>query len=61
MGEKQQISFKIDSDVIKDFDNVLNEFRTTTGMKPIRQEAIEVAMKEYIIKLRKQIEILKGS
>lgn len=59
MGEKQQISFKIDSDVISDFDKVLNEFKDVTGMKSIRQEAIEVAMKDYIQKLRSQIELLK--
>jgi len=60
MGEKQQISFKIDSDVIADFDKTLNEFKDVTGMKPVRQEAIEIAMKEYIAKLRRQIETLKG-
>lgn len=59
MGEKQQISFKIDSDVITSFDKTLNEFKEVTGMKPVRQEAIEVAMKDYITKLRKQIELLK--
>lgn len=61
MGEKQQISFKIDSDVIADFDKTLNDFKEVTGMKSVRQEAIEVAMKEYIAKLKRQIEILKGS
>jgi len=60
MGEKQQISFKIDSDVIIDFDKALNEFKDVTGMKSIRQEAIEVAMKDYIQKLRNQIELLKS-
>jgi len=60
MGKKQQISFKVDSDVITEFDNTLNEFKEVTGMKPIRQEAIEVAMKDYILKVRKQIKTLKG-
>lgn len=60
MGEKQQISFKIDADVIADFDKTLNDFKEVTGMKSVRQEAIEVAMKEYIAKLKKQIELLKG-
>ena len=60
MGEKQQISFKIDSDVITKFDKVLNDFKDITGMKPVRQEAIEVAMKDYISKLEKQIEALKS-
>ena len=57
MGEKQQISFKIDSDVIKDFDNVLMEFKDATGVKPVRQESIEAAMKDYIVKMRKQIKV----
>jgi len=60
MGEKQQISFKIDSDVITDFDNTLQDFKEVTGMKPVRQEAIEAAMKDYIKKLKKQIEALKS-
>lgn len=60
MGEKQQISFKIDSDVIAEFDKTLNEFKDVTGMKPVRQEAVEIAMKEYIAKLKRQIETLKG-
>lgn len=60
MGKKQQISFKIDSDVVSEFDKTLNEFKEATGMKPVRQEAIEVAMKEYIFKLKKQIEALKS-
>lgn len=60
MGEKQQISFKIDSEVIAEFDKTLNEFKDVTGMKPVRQEAVEIAMKEYIAKLKRQIETLKG-
>lgn len=58
MGKKQQVSFKIDSDVISDFDKTLNDFKDVTGMKPIRQEAIEAAMKEYILKLKSQIKLL---
>lgn len=60
MGEKQPISFKIDSDVLKDFDSVLSEYHLTTGVKPVRQESVETAIKDYVKKLRKQIELLKG-
>lgn len=60
MGKKQQISLKLDSDLITEFDKVRDEFKDVTGMKPIRQEAIEVAMWDYITKLRKQIESLKS-
>ena len=61
MGEKQQISFKIDAEVIKEFDDILMEFRDATGVKPVRQESIEAAMKDYIIKMRKQINIFNQS
>jgi hypothetical protein len=61
MGEKQQLSFKVDSDVIKEFDKVLNEYHKATGVKPVKQESYETAFKDYISKLRKQIEVLKGS
>jgi hypothetical protein len=59
MGEKQQLTFKMDSDVVVDLDKVLSEFKEITGAKPVRQECIEAAIKDYIIKLRKQIELLK--
>lgn len=60
MGDKQPLSLKIDSDVISDFDKALSEFREITGIKPIRQESIEAALKDYTVKLRKQIELLKA-
>jgi|GEM_PF-2081015 len=59
MGEKQQITFKVDSDVISDFDKALIDFKEVSGIKPVRQESIEAAMKDYVIKIRKQIELLK--
>ena len=60
MDKKQQFSFKINTNILSDFDKALNEFKNITGIKPIRQDSIEMAMKDYIIKLRKQIEILKS-
>lgn len=59
MGDKQQLTFKVDSDIISEFDKALIEFKKATGVKPIRQECIETAIKDYIIKMRKQIELLK--
>jgi hypothetical protein len=59
MGEKQQLSFKVDSDVIQDFDKVLIEYHEATGIKPVKQESFEAAFKDYILKLRKQIETLR--
>ena len=60
MGEKQQISFKVDSDIIREFDEVLKEYHAATGIKPVKQESYESAFKEYIAKLRRQIDALKG-
>jgi hypothetical protein len=60
MGEKIQMGFKVDSDIYKEFEAVLDEFHKVTGVKPVKQESYETAMKDYIIKLRKQIEMLKG-
>ncbi|MDA3867021.1 MAG: hypothetical protein PF489_09790 [Salinivirgaceae bacterium] len=61
MGEKQQISFKVDSDVLSEFDNVLHKYHEATGIKPVKQESFEAAFKDYIQKLKKQIELLKSA
>lgn len=60
MGEKIQMGFKVDSDIYREFEQVLDEFHKSTGVKPIKQESFETAMKDYILKLRKQIEALKS-
>lgn len=59
MGDKIQLSFKLDSDVVSDLDKMILEFKGITGAKLIRQECIESAIKDYIVKLRGQVEILK--
>jgi len=59
MGEKIQISFKVNSDVVSELDKAIAEFKESTGIKPVRQDCIEEAMKDYTIKMRKQIELLK--
>lgn len=61
MGEKMQIGFKVDSDIFREFEKVLDDFHEATGIKPVKQESYETAMKDYVIKLRKQIEVLKES
>ena len=58
MGEKVQIGFKVDSTIMKEFDEVLNKFHEATGVKPVKQESFETAMKEYIKKLSRQIKLL---
>jgi len=60
MGEKQQIGFKVDSDVLIEFDKVLDDFHKVTGVKPVKQECYETAFKDYIQKMQKQIETLKS-
>ncbi len=59
MSDKVQLNAKIDANVVRDFDEILNEFKETTGIKPVRQESIETALKDYIHKIKSQIEILK--
>ena len=60
MGEKQQVSFKLDNEVIERFDQTLEKYKVVTGLKPKKLECFEVALKDYIEKLEKQIEALKG-
>lgn len=59
MGEKQQFSFKADIDLINEFNEVLKEYHEATGVKPVKQDSGETAIRDYIKKLRKQIAILK--
>lgn len=59
MGDKIQLSFKLDSDVVADLDKIILEFKGITGAKLIRQECIESAIKDYIVKLRGQAELLQ--
>jgi len=59
MPDKIQISFKVNSNVVIDLDRAIVEFKKATGIKPVRQDCIEEAMKDYTIKIRKQIELLK--
>ena len=60
MGDKIQIGFKVDPVIYNEFDDILEEFHRATGIKPVKQESYETAMKDYIQKLKKQIEALKG-
>lgn len=60
MGEKQQITFKVDSDIVREFDEVLKDFHKVTGVKPVKQESYETAFKNYIEKLKNQINALKS-
>lgn len=61
MGEKQQFSFKADSDLIKEFNEVLHKFHEVTGVKPVKQESFETALRDYIKKLEKQIKLLNDN
>lgn len=59
MGDKIQMGFKVDSAIYQEFEQVLEDFHKATGVKPVKQESFETAMKDYIVKLKKQIEVLK--
>jgi len=45
--------------MLKQFDDVLTEFIEVNKVKPFRQKSIEMAMKDYVYKLKRQIEVLK--
>ncbi len=57
---KKNINFQAEEDNLNDFDKVLQEYEELTGISLKKGNCLEVAMKDYIIKLRKQIEMLKG-
>ncbi len=57
---KKNITFQAEEDSLNDFDKVLQEYEQLTGISLKKGNCIEIAMKEYIVKLKKQIEVLKG-
>ncbi len=60
MGEKKNINFQVDVEILSEFDKALEEFWEVTGVKPVKQESYETAFKDYIKKIKKQIEVLKS-
>jgi hypothetical protein len=56
---KKQITFKIDSEVYSELDRLLGEIHQITGISPIRQSAIETAIKRYFVELDEIITRLK--
>ncbi len=57
---KKNITFQAEEDSLQEFDKVLQEYEQLTGLSLKKGNCIEIAMKEYISKLKKQIEVLKG-
>lgn len=56
---KKNVNFQAEPEVIKSFDDMLVEYEKATGISLKKGNCHEVAMKDYIIKLKKQIKILK--
>jgi len=56
---KKNINFQAEEDNIKEFEKTLKEFETITGIDLKKGNCLEIAMKEYVVKLKKQIEALR--
>ena len=57
---KKNINFQAEEDNLNEFEKVLQEYEQLTGISLKKGNCLEIAMKEYITKLKKQIEVLKG-
>lgn len=57
---KKNITFQAEEDNLNEFEKILLEYEQLTGISLKKGNCLEIAMKEYIAKLRKQIETLKG-
>lgn len=58
---KKNITFQAEEDSLNEFDKVLQEYEKETGISLKKGNCLEVAMKDYITKLRNQIKMLKES
>ncbi|WP_297095602.1 hypothetical protein [uncultured Draconibacterium sp.] len=56
---KKNVNFQAEEDTSNEFDAVLKEYEEVTGISLKKGNCLEIAMKDYVIKLRKQIELLK--
>lgn len=56
---KKNINFPAEEDTVTDFENTLKEYEEVTGLSLKKGNCMEIALKEYILKLKKQIDILK--
>lgn len=61
MKEKVTISFKMDLEVSISFDKALVRFNKVTGIKPVKQESYEQAIKDYTDKLNKMIDAIENN
>lgn len=53
-----QIGFKVDEDLINEFEETLVKYHEVSGVRPVKQDSFETAIRDYISKLKKQIKIL---
>ena len=57
---KKNITFQAEEDNLNEFEKILQEYEQITGISLKKGNCLEIAMKEYIVKLKNQIEVLKG-
>lgn len=50
--EKKQFGFKVNPDTMTEFHLALDDFHRVTGVKPVRQDSLETAIKDYTQKLK---------
>ncbi|MCW3784932.1 hypothetical protein [Plebeiibacterium sediminum] len=61
MSDKVQVSFKVETELMEEFDTALEKFKEVSGIKPKKLECFEVALKDYIEKLNKQTQALRNA
>lgn len=57
---KKNVNFQAEEDTIKELDKVLMEYEEASGISLKKGNCLEIATKDYIQKLKKQIETLKS-
>ena len=56
---KKNVNFQAEEDTVNEFDKALKEYEESTGISLKKGNCLEIAMKDYTTKLRKQLEVLK--
>lgn len=58
--DKRNINFKASLKLLEDFDKTLKDYEDVSGLSLKKGNCLEIAMRDYIIKLKKNIETLKS-
>lgn len=58
---KKNVNFQAEEETIKELDDILMEYEKVSGISLKKGNCLEIATKDYIVKLRKQIKVLRQS